>query len=81
MPFHLRILVIGLGLIAWVEAALPVKSFEGKSDSIPGIEALSTLDSPGVVVPTVHAGDLLFAAVSIHDSPSGWWLVDTGAGG
>jgi hypothetical protein len=79
VPFHLRILVIGLGLIAWVEAALPVKSFEGKSDSIPRIEAPSTLDSRGVVVPTVHAGDLLFAAVSIHGSPSGWWLVDTGA--
>ncbi|HEX6565158.1 MAG TPA: hypothetical protein VF020_12780 [Chthoniobacterales bacterium] len=79
MPFHLRILLIGLGLIAWFEAALPVESFEGKSNSIPRIEALSTLDSPGIVVPTIRAGDLLFAAVSINGSPSGWWLVDTGS--
>ena len=33
MPSHLRILVIGLGLIAWVEAALPAESFEGKSNA------------------------------------------------
>ena len=79
MPIHLRILVIGLGLIAWVEAALPAESFEGKSDRVPRIEAASTPDSPGGVVPTVRAGDLLFAAVSIDGSPSGWWLVDSGA--
>jgi len=79
VPFHLRILVIGLGLIAWIEVALPAKSFEGKNDGTPGIEAPSTLGSPGGVAPTVRAGDLLFAAVSINGSPSGWWLVDTGA--
>jgi hypothetical protein len=79
VPFHLRILVFGLGLIAWVEAALPAKSFEAKSDGIPRIDARSTLNSPGGFVPTVRAGDLLFAAVSINGSPSGWWLVDTGA--
>lgn len=79
MPSHLRILVVGLGLIAWVEDALPSESFEGKSERVPRIEAPSTLDTPSGVVPTVRAGDLLFAAVSINGSPGGWWLVDSGA--
>jgi hypothetical protein len=30
-------------------------------------------------IPTVRAGNLLFAAVSINHSPNSWWLVDTGA--
>ena len=79
MPFHLRILVIGLGLIAWVKAALPAESFEGRSDRVPRIDSPSTPDAPSGVVPTVRAGELLFAAVSINGSPGGWWLVDTGA--
>ena len=79
VPFHRRILVIGLGLIAWVEAALPGESFESRSDRVPRIEAPSKLHRPGGVVPTVRAGDLLFTAVSINSSPGGWWLVDSGA--
>jgi hypothetical protein len=77
--FRLRILAIGLGTIAWVEVALPAKSFEARSDRVPRIGVPSTLDTPGGVVPTVRAGDLLFAAVSINGSPGGWWLLDTGA--
>ena len=79
MPFPISILLIGLGLIGWVETALPAESLEGKNDRVPKIDAPSTLDTPGGVVPTVRAGDLLFAAVSINGSPAGWWLVDTGA--
>ena len=79
MPFHLRILVIGLGLIAGVKTALPAESFQGKNDRVPRIDTPSTLDAPSGIVPTVRAGDLLFAAVSINGSPGGWWLVDTGA--
>jgi hypothetical protein len=58
---------------------LPAEPFEGKSGRVPKIDTPSTLDTPGGVVPTVRAGDLLFAAVSINGSPGGWWLVDTGA--
>jgi Aspartyl protease len=79
VPFHLRILVIGLALVAWVEAALPAQSFEGGSDRAPRINTPSMLDTPGGVVPTARAGDLLFAAISINGSSGGWWLVDTGA--
>ncbi|MBV8099838.1 MAG: hypothetical protein JOZ31_11825 [Verrucomicrobia bacterium] len=80
VPFQLRVLVIGLGLIGWVEAApLPAESFEGKSDRVPKIRARSILDTPSGGVSTVRAGDLQFAAVSINGSLGSWWLVDTGA--
>jgi aspartyl protease len=79
VPFPISTLLIGLGLIGWVETALPAESLDRKNDRVPKIDAPSTLDTPGGVVPTVRAGDLLFAAVTINGSPAGWWLVDTGA--
>jgi hypothetical protein len=79
VPLHLRFLLIGLGLIMGVKAALPAESFEGRTDRVPRIDPPSTLNAPGGVVPAVRAGELLFAAVSINGSPGGWWLVDTGA--
>jgi hypothetical protein len=79
VPFYLHVLVVGLGLIGWVEAALPAYAFQGKNDPVPTIDPPSTLDTPGGVVSTVRAGELLFAAVSINGSPASWWLVDTGS--
>jgi hypothetical protein len=77
--FDLRILVIGLGLIAWVEVALPAHAFNGENDPVPTIDTSSMLETPGGVVSTVRAGELLFAAVSINGFPASWWLIDTGA--
>jgi predicted aspartyl protease len=79
VPFYLQVLVVGLGLIGWVEAALPAQAFQGKNDPVATIDPSPTLHTPGGVVSTVRAGELLFAAVSINGSSASWWLVDTGA--
>jgi hypothetical protein len=79
VPFYLQVLVVGLGLIGWAEAAVPAQAFQGENNPVPSIEAPSTLHTPGGVVSTVRAGELSFAAVSINGSPASWWLVDTGA--
>lgn len=79
MPYYLQVLVLGLGLIGWVEAALPAHAFQGENDPVPTIDPPSTLYTLGGVVSTVRAGEVLFAAVSINGSPASWWLVDSGA--
>jgi hypothetical protein len=79
VPYYLQVLVLGLGLIGWVEAALPAHAFQGENDPVPTIDPPSTLYTLGGVVSTVRAGEVLFAAVSINGSPTSWWLVDSGA--
>jgi hypothetical protein len=79
VPFYLHVLVIALELVGWVEAALPAHAFQGENGAVPASGPPSTLHTPGGVVSTVRAGELLFAAVSINGSPASWWLVDTGA--
>jgi hypothetical protein len=79
VPFHLRVLLIGLGLIGLIEAALPDGFAQVETDRVPTIDVSSALDTPGGVISTVRGGDLVFAAVSVNRAPATWWLVDTGA--
>ena len=79
MPFNLRLLLICLGLIGSVEAALPADFAQGRRDHVPAIDSLAELHLPNSVVSTVRGGNLAFAAVSVNRSPATWWLVDTGA--
>jgi predicted aspartyl protease len=66
-------------MIGWVEAASPADLAPGSSDRVPTLDARSIIPTPGAIISTVRGGDLLYAAVSISDSPATWWLIDTGA--
>jgi hypothetical protein len=74
VPWHLRRLLFGLALFGAVGVVVPASLAQQLPD-----EARSSIHAAGGIVSTVRAGNLVFVAVSINQSPPTWWLVDTGA--
>jgi predicted aspartyl protease len=74
VPLPLLRLLFAPALVATVSIVLPA----ALAQQLP-IEAPSSIRVAGGIAWTVRAGNLMFAAVSINQSPPTWWLIDTGA--
>jgi hypothetical protein len=74
VAWQFRELFFGLGLLGAIGFVVPA----GLAQQLPN-GAHSSIPATGGIVSTVRGGNLVFAAVSINQSPPTWWLVDTGA--